>query len=88
MKTLALIALATLTLSTSAFASDRPMESAPAPIDGVESPVPDVRWLPVGLRRAVLWAYFLTQNPNPSVLDLAAGVRFVQSMMMLRGEGA
>jgi hypothetical protein len=88
MKTLALTALAILTLNTSAFASDKQVELAPEPTDRIESPVPDVRWLPVDLRRAVLWAWFLTQHPNPSVFDLAAGVQFVQSMMILRGEGA
>jgi hypothetical protein len=81
MKTLALTALAVLTLSTSAFALDKRTEVAPEPIDHLTSPVPDVSQLPAGLQRAVLWAWFLTQNPDYTVLDLAAGVRFVDAQM-------
>jgi hypothetical protein len=81
MKTLALTALAVLCLSTSAFAVERHTAVAPEPIDRVESPVPDVGKLPAGLQQAVLWAWFLTQHPDYTVLDLAAGVRFVEEQM-------
>jgi hypothetical protein len=81
MKTIALTALAVLCLSTSAFAFEKHVAVAPEPIDHVESPVPDVGNLSAGLQRAVLWAWFLTQNPNRTVLDLAAGVRFVEEQM-------
>jgi hypothetical protein len=81
MKTLALTALAVLTMSTSAFALDKHTAVAPEPIDRVESPVPDVSGLSESLQRAVLWAWFLTQHPDYTVLDLAAGVRFVDGQM-------
>jgi hypothetical protein len=80
MKTLALIALAILTLSTSAFAIDNSAEVA-EPIDHVATSAPDVSSLPPSLQRAVLWGYFLTQHPDYTVFDLAAGVRFVDEQM-------
>jgi hypothetical protein len=82
MKTLALTALAVLTLSSPSLAFTRHSAVASQSIARVEAAaIPDVASLPAGLQRAVLWAYFLTQHPDYTVLDLAAGVRFVDEQM-------
>ena len=58
-------------------------EPAVAPDSGPrgEAGVPDVSNLPASLQRAVLWAYFLTQNPDPTALNLSQGIRFVEAQM-------
>ena len=81
MKTLALTTLLVLCLSAPVFAIEKETAIAPDTGNRGGAGVPDVSSLPESLQCAVLWAYFLTLNPDPTAVDLSQGVRFVEAQM-------